>query len=205
MPDKEEEHERAQYVCCLGHLFRAVFIASLITIVINAAHVIIAARHQEWLQLIAPGVSILCYLFIIAALGAYIHYFFWPEFFLNIIALPVKIVLAVWLMINAIDDLETKMDEPANEVTKDVIHTLRAIFILMGVVLELLVFRLCMQAHHLMQHLPMAEGKRHFSIVRFVCAKDVLPPESKQELEALPEPIAKIKEKLEDVAEALHV
>ncbi|KAI6222588.1 hypothetical protein M3Y95_00909400 [Aphelenchoides besseyi] len=204
---EKSDHEKAQYLSCcgLGHVFRAIFIASLLTIVINVAHTIIAARHREWLQMIAPCISIVCYLFIILALGAYIHYFFWPEFFLNIIALPIKAALAIWLLINALDDLENKLDEPANEVNKDIIHTLRACFILSGVVFEFLVFRMAMAAHHLMQHMPMSEGKARFSIVRFLTAKEVLPPESKQELESLPEPIAKMKEKLEDAVEALHV
>jgi hypothetical protein len=92
------------------------------------------------------------------------------------LALPIKIILAVVLLFNSVDLLETNIDEfyPSSEVTKDLFHTIRAAFILIGVVFELYVFRLCQKAHHLMKSMKKEEGKRHFSIHKFISAKDVL-------------------------------
>jgi hypothetical protein len=59
--------------------------------------------------------------------------------------LPIKVVLSVLLLFNSIDLLETNIEElsgnPSNEVTKDVVRTIRATFVLIGVILELFVFR----------------------------------------------------------------
>lgn len=80
------------------------------------------------------------------------------------------------LLFNSIDLLETNIEElyPSSEITRDVVHTLRAVAVLIGVVLELYVFRLCQKAHHLMKSMERNEGKRHFSVRKFLTAKEFI-------------------------------
>lgn len=43
-----------------------------------------AVRHKSYIHISAPFVSVVCYLCLIAAFTFWIHYFFYPEFFLNV-------------------------------------------------------------------------------------------------------------------------
>ncbi|KAI6234725.1 hypothetical protein M3Y99_00761600 [Aphelenchoides fujianensis] len=104
------------------------------------------------------------------------HQFFYFEFVLNILALPVKTVLAVYLLLYAADQLETEVEDmyPSGVVQKDAVHVLRACFTLALVLLEIYVFRVCQKSHALMHAMSKAEGKRLFDVRQYVLAKHVV-------------------------------
>ncbi|KAI6174294.1 hypothetical protein M3Y98_01175000 [Aphelenchoides besseyi] len=170
------EIHRHHQVCCFGHLFKAVFLISLITIILNIVHVFMAIKNHDLVHLPGLVASILCYVCVVIGQTLWLHQFFYPEFIINAISLPIKFTLAVILLLHSTDQLGDEVEHlyPARKLTKGLFHTLRACFLLAVVIYEIYVFRLCQKAHLLMRRLTKEEGQRCFDVKRYITAKDIL-------------------------------